>query len=146
MATEDPGDASMRASDADREAVAERLRVALGEGRLDLAEYDDRLRAAYAAITMGDLARLTADLPAPVPAKPSAEMVRKERRRKRLAKEWRDWAGTALLLVGIWLVVMLSGGTGFFWPVIPLGIWALIIIMGMLFGDEPGANEDADKG
>lgn len=52
-----------RAGDADREAVAERLRMAAGEGRLDLAELDDRLGQAYGARTYGQLRALVADLP-----------------------------------------------------------------------------------
>ena len=56
----------MRAGDADRQAVAERLRVALDEGRLDLHEYDERLQRAYAAKTYGDLDGLLGDLPDPV--------------------------------------------------------------------------------
>jgi hypothetical protein len=53
----------MRISDADRHRVAEVLREAAGDGRLDLAELDDRLGAAYAAKTYGDLVPITADLP-----------------------------------------------------------------------------------
>jgi hypothetical protein len=53
-----------RAADADREAMAERLRIAAGEGRIDLAELDDRLERAYAARTYGQLRVLVADLPA----------------------------------------------------------------------------------
>ena len=58
----------MRAGDADREAVAERLRAALSEGRLDLHEYDERLQRAYAAKTYADLDGLLDDLPGTVPA------------------------------------------------------------------------------
>lgn len=53
----------LRISDADRHRVSELLRTAAGEGRLDLAELDERLEAAYAAKTYGDLVPLTADLP-----------------------------------------------------------------------------------
>jgi hypothetical protein len=59
-----PGPAdTARAGDADREAVAERLRMAAGEGRLDLEELDDRLGQAYGARTYGQLRALVADLP-----------------------------------------------------------------------------------
>ena len=58
----DPEDTA-RAADADREAVAERLRIAAGEGRIDLAELDERLDRAYAAKTYGQLRVLVADLP-----------------------------------------------------------------------------------
>jgi hypothetical protein len=54
-----------RAADADREEVAERLRVAAADGRIELAELDERLGQAYRAKTYGDLAVLVADLPEP---------------------------------------------------------------------------------
>ncbi|HET6505948.1 MAG TPA: DUF1707 domain-containing protein [Baekduia sp.] len=53
----------VRASDADRDRVAEVLRHAAGEGRITVDELDERVDAAFAARTHGDLARLTADLP-----------------------------------------------------------------------------------
>src|SRR5687768_14423487 len=65
----------MRAADADRQQVAERLRQALDEGRLDLNEYDERLQRAYAARTYGDLEPLLADLPTTVPGQRSAVAV-----------------------------------------------------------------------
>ena len=55
--------ALLRVSDADRHRVAEILREAAGEGRLDLEELDERLEAAYAARIYADLAPLTRDLP-----------------------------------------------------------------------------------
>ncbi|WP_255953072.1 DUF1707 domain-containing protein [Streptomyces odontomachi] len=53
----------LRASDADRERVAERLRDAMAEGRLDMAEFEERLDAAYRARTYGELVPITRDLP-----------------------------------------------------------------------------------
>ncbi|GAB7033282.1 DUF1707 domain-containing protein [Streptomyces sp. NPDC021749] len=73
--------AELRASDADRERVAEILRDALAEGRLDMAEFDERLEAAYLARTYGELAPLTADLPAaaaPAPVSPAPVSLRKD--------------------------------------------------------------------
>ncbi|MFE7188493.1 DUF1707 domain-containing protein [Kitasatospora sp. NPDC057541] len=55
--------AEMRASDADRERVAELLRDAYAEGRLDVEEHAERIEAAYAAKTLGELVPLTRDLP-----------------------------------------------------------------------------------
>jgi hypothetical protein len=57
----------LRAGDADREAVAEILRTALGEGRLELTEVDERLAQTYAARTYAELEPLVADLPATLP-------------------------------------------------------------------------------
>lgn len=54
----------LRASDADREQVAERLRGAATEGRLLADELDDRLGAALSARTYGELDALVSDLPA----------------------------------------------------------------------------------
>ena len=56
-------DPSTRASHADREAVAERLRMAAGDGRIGLDELDERLGLAFAARTYGELDALVADLP-----------------------------------------------------------------------------------
>jgi Domain of unknown function (DUF1707) len=55
---------SLRASDADRDAVAERLRQAAVEGRLDADELEQRLHRALRAKTYGELDRLLGDLPA----------------------------------------------------------------------------------
>ena len=59
----------LRASDADREATVERLRVAAVEGRLDADELGERLSAAYAARTCAELARLTVDVTPPPAAR-----------------------------------------------------------------------------
>jgi hypothetical protein len=59
MATDDP----IRASDADRDVVVAALREAYTAGRLDLEEFDERMSAAYASKTWGDLRKLTIDLP-----------------------------------------------------------------------------------
>ena len=65
--------ASMRASSADRERAVDVLKAGFAEGRLTQDEYNDRMGRAYAARTYGELATLTADLPAgasPMPAWP----------------------------------------------------------------------------
>ncbi|MEV4459302.1 DUF1707 domain-containing protein [Microbispora sp. NPDC049633] len=69
----DPG--GMRASDAERESVVERLRVASAEGRLTLAELTERTEAAYLAQTHGELAQVTADLPGAAPVSASAPVA-----------------------------------------------------------------------
>ena len=54
----------MRASDLDRDAVVATLRDAYTAGRLTLEEFDERMTAAYASRTWGELRKLTEDLPA----------------------------------------------------------------------------------
>jgi hypothetical protein len=63
-----PDPLQLRIGDDERHQVAEILRQAAGEGRIDLDELDDRLEATYAAKTYGDLVPITIDLPStPVP-------------------------------------------------------------------------------
>src|SRR5204863_7129717 len=58
-----PSDRTLRAADADREAVAELLRREHLAGRLDDAELDARLAGCFAAVSYADLDALVADLP-----------------------------------------------------------------------------------
>ncbi len=60
----------IRASDSDRDAVVTRLNEAVGEGRLTLQEFSDRLDDVLATRTQGELVPLTADLPARQPVRP----------------------------------------------------------------------------
>jgi Domain of unknown function (DUF1707) len=71
MSEHDPS--QLRISDADRHRVAEVLREAAAEGRLDMEELDERLETAYAAKVYADLIPITIDLPVddrlPLPAR-----------------------------------------------------------------------------
>ena len=118
----------LRVSDGERQAAAERLRAAHDEGRLDFAEYDNRLAQAYASLTYGDLDRLFADLPArvPVPVAPHSAPVVRSRRAD--VDTRRAFAGLPLVLKILWinyafvvvvnLVVwfLVGGGDTYFWP------------------------------
>lgn len=55
---------AIRASDADRDHVAEQLAAHYAAGRLDTGEYEERLAAAYAARSWSELRSVLADLPA----------------------------------------------------------------------------------
>ena len=138
----DGGAALMRVSDTERQETAERLKLAHDEGRLSLTEYDQRLRDAYAATVRRDLDVLTADLPAvrrsdlPTVQAETAQVEKTEAKREYL-KEWRSWAGTAVLLTGIWLVTAIaSGGLPFFWPIFPIGIWGAVLLAQLFWGDD----------
>ena len=108
--TPDPQPPGLRASDADREATVERLRVAALEGRLDSDELDERMSQAYAARYCAELAQLTADVtpaPAPPPAPPARPtFVRSGPPTNGLAIAslvagvfWMWWIGSALAVV-----------------------------------------------
>ena len=64
---------SLRASDADRDRIADILRDALAEGRLDAEEHGERIDAVLRAKTLGELEPLVRDLPAARPSRPEPE-------------------------------------------------------------------------
>lgn len=133
----------VRASHADRSAVAERLRLAVDDGTLSLSEYDERLQSAYAAVTCGELAGVTADLPVLDPAElPSAKAERAVEERREWYGEWMAWLGGAVIMVGIWGTNSLVNGEFMqFWPAVPLGIWAVILVVSA-FGGSKKADTD----
>ena len=63
MGRRDFSDTSLRASDDERNAVADKLSRHYAEGRLDEAEFKNRLDTAMSATTRGDLNGLFHDLP-----------------------------------------------------------------------------------
>ena len=135
----------LRAGDSDRASVAEQLRAALNEGRLTLAEYDERLGQAYAARTYGELNALLTDLPASpgrspvVPASSippaAAALLAGGHTRRWIAAQWSSWLCVALVLTAIWA---LSGG-GSYWPGWVIGVWGAICtattISGLMRGE-----------
>jgi hypothetical protein len=119
----------LRISDRDRQAAAERLRLAMGEGRLDLVEYDDRLVRAYAAVTYADLEPLFTDLPPASamaePVAPPAPVLRSAARPVPSAARlptalkvlWTVWVAVVSINVTVWLLVSLGNGDlEYFWP------------------------------
>ncbi|MFI5890576.1 DUF1707 domain-containing protein [Actinoplanes sp. NPDC051513] len=144
----DDGRKQMRAADADRQQVADQLRTALEEGRLDLAEFDERLRDAYAAKTYGDLDRLLTDLPnaAPiVPAPPPAAIEQREgANRAWLGHVWGPWVKVLAFFTLIWaLGWIFSSEPVFYWPVWIVGPWGVVLVVrtiGGLASGEPGKH------
>jgi len=128
----------LRAADADRVAVATALGEHMSAGRLTLAEYDERVAHAYAARTFGELAELTADLPAlgthpvaaqaPVP-RPDARPACGRASYGRNGHAWHAWLRTALIVTTIWLLTSLSaGGPIYFWPMWVVGPWGAVLL------------------
>jgi uncharacterized protein DUF1707 len=126
----------LRAADGDRQRVADQLKSALEEGRLDLSEYDERLRDAYAAKTYGDLDRLLTDLPnvapvvpAPPQAPPAAETGNRAETRAWLVDVWEGWAKVAAILTLIWGIALVADADElFYWPVWVIGPWGIVLL------------------
>lgn len=129
----------VRAADADREAVAERLRQAVDEGRLDLHEYDERLGQVYAAKTYGELDRVLVDLPAPPPARPAETPARQPRQdrgaRHWLVAYWSSWAQVVGICVAIWAATAIAAGEFlYFWPFWVAVPWGAVLLCGTVSG------------
>jgi hypothetical protein len=121
MPADPPSSPALRASDADRDQVIELLRAAVADGRLDQAEFDERLDATLAARTIDALIPLTADLiaapggggPLPLPlagtpAKPAAELITIKEKHGSVRRDGR-WALPHLLVLRTaWCNVLLD--------------------------------------
>lgn len=118
----DPAVASLRASDADREAIHRVLAEAFADGRLDRAEYDERSSSVLSARTLGELPPVVADLVPNLPARASSGHVplvaaTSTDIQRRAEEKWRrerrealtGFIGSALVTWTIWLVVMPGG-------------------------------------
>jgi DUF1707 SHOCT-like domain len=116
-------DPSFRASDEDRERLVAVLREQMVTGRLTSEELGERVGAAYAAKTWGDLRRLVEDLPVTVqfadertPAQPPTAVIPHRRVRR----------PSPLLPIAIaWLAIMMIGDRIMFIP--PLIVFAMIV-------------------
>jgi hypothetical protein len=121
MPADQPSSPALRASDADRDRVIELLRAAVADGRLDQAEFDERLDAALAARTIDALAPLTADLIAApgsdgairlpfagTPAEPAAELLTISGRHGSVRRDGRWTLPRRLALRTVWCDVLLD--------------------------------------
>jgi hypothetical protein len=75
-----PCGADLRASDADRDVAADILCAAVADGRLTLAELEDRLEEVLSARTLREIARRISDLPGPRLPRPAAPAARRAAR------------------------------------------------------------------
>ena len=143
----------MRAGDGDREAVAQRLKTALDEGRLDLHEYDERLQRTYAAKTFADLDGLTGDLPGTMPPQrsqlapqapigsPVAGSEVGEVRRPGGPPWLASYGGLVVVCVLIWAVSSFAARELlYFWPV-----WMLIPLILGAIGQMSGRAARRDR-
>jgi Domain of unknown function (DUF1707) len=113
-------DEHLRVSDAERQAVADRLAAHFADGRLDQAEFDDRVGRAMSAKTRADLSGLFSDLPdAGAPA--VADHPRHPARRRR---------HPVLIVVLLVLFIMATAHT-VFWMTWPL-LWVAFIGVALL--------------
>ncbi|MEU6564686.1 DUF1707 SHOCT-like domain-containing protein [Nocardia nova] len=106
------GPPTVRIGTAERERAAAALGDHFAAGRLDVDEYDERVRRAYTAKTSGDLAVLFEDLPRPQPAPPAAPPVR------RRPQPWIPAAVLAAIVLGVVVVATTHMVPFFIFPVL----------------------------
>ena len=108
-------DEQMRVSDAERQAVADRLTEHFSAGRLDHAEFDERVGRAMSAKTRADLGGLFADLPETgAPATPGRPRPRHP-----------------VLLIALIVVIALAAGHALLWVTVPL-LWLTFLAVAVL--------------
>ena len=109
-----PANPQMRISDSDRAEVADRLSKHYSDGRLDQAEFNERLDRAMNAKTQADLNGLFADLPAtdePDKAAKAAKAVRQPDQRPRNRRPVQRVLGLILITV-----VAIFAARALMWP------------------------------
>ncbi len=111
----------LRASDEDREQLIAELNEHAVAGRLSTDELEDRLQAAYAARTTGELDALRRDLPVTSRQVAINHAQRRAQLTRRLIQQTGGSLGLFVLCTAIWVV---SGAQGQFWPV-----WVLIVVL-----------------
>lgn len=126
----------LRVSDAERQAVTDRLAQHYGDGRLDQSEFDDRVGRAMSAKTQADLRGLFDDLPdldgtAGAGSGPAGAPGIPDRRARRQPQRRR---GHGLLTIALVVVVALVAAQAVhtvFWLTVPwlwLGFIAVIAL------------------
>jgi hypothetical protein len=115
--------ATLRASDADRDQVAERLRHATAEGRLNPDELEERLEAVFAARTYGELDGLVADLP-------GQPVRRRERPQPSASMLLRPGPVLALFILAPVVVSLILAAAVIFATV--FSAWGLLLVVGWL--------------
>ncbi|MDQ4117024.1 MAG: DUF1707 domain-containing protein [Actinomycetota bacterium] len=112
------------ASDGERERVAHRLREAAAEGRLTLAESDERQASAYAARTRDELVPLVADLPGTRQSRPRRGPMTPRARRIFTVHA----AVTAVVVVAL-VIAWAFSSAPFFFPAFPTFWLALALFV-----------------
>ncbi|MBO0681500.1 DUF1707 domain-containing protein [Mycolicibacterium sp. S2-37] len=117
-----PHTLTVRVGDDDRQATASLLGLALAQGYLEMAEYDQRLSAAFAAQTAAELRALTADLPIGALRRNDPRRRAALQRAARRSVQWHlaGYLAMVVIVLTVWLAVGLSSGAWYFWPIWPI--------------------------
>jgi len=113
---------AVRAGDGDRQRTASLLGLALAQGYLEMAEYEQRLQTAFTAQTTAELRDLSADLPVATLRRNDPERRAALRRAARRSVQWHlaGYLTMVVIVLTVWLAVGLTAGAWYFWPIWPI--------------------------
>ncbi|KUI36373.1 hypothetical protein AU195_06215 [Mycobacterium sp. IS-1496] len=113
---------AVRIGDDDRTRTATLLGLALTQGYLDMADYEQRLQHAFAAQTGTELHSLTADLPVATLRRNDPARQAERRRAARRGVRWHlaGYLTMVVIVLTVWLAVGLTAGAWYFWPIWPI--------------------------
>lgn len=113
---------TVRAGDRERERTANQLGQALAQGYFTLDEYETRLQATFAAHTTAELRELVADLPLDRIRRhdPARLAARRKAARRGVQIHLAGYFAMVLIVLTVWLVVGLTAGAWYFWPIWPI--------------------------
>ncbi|WP_280416406.1 DUF1707 SHOCT-like domain-containing protein [Nocardia carnea] len=133
--------AGIRASDAERDRFVRELGRHLADGRLDLAEYDERVAQVYRSATREELQGVLADLPELKPAPGTDASAPRLHSRFPIWQriEGSAWLGVSVLVLVIWAAISLGvGAFTYFWPIWVIGPWGAVLALRAATGIEAG--------
>jgi Domain of unknown function (DUF1707) len=149
--------AEIRIGDAERTEVADRLARHFSDGRLDEAEFGERLDQAMRAKTMADLARLVADLPGQPPPPQQGDrrhqrkMLRTQLERERLAlkaeqrasrRAAREVRWRSLRLLVLLVALVIGALIVAHWLAHSIAVWIVIGVIAFLWLRRNGAHSN----
>lgn len=107
-------DRTVRASDAERERIAKLVSDAAGEGRLTIAEADERLERVYTTRFRHELAEFVTDLPTEEQNRTPVRML------ERFPARLRVHAAVAVVFSVLLILRWAAMDVPFFWPIGPM--------------------------
>lgn len=129
MARKEMSAGELRVTNADRQRIVERLGAAMTVGCLSMSEFEDRVAAAWAAVTRSDLDHLGADLPADLPVPTTGgKRVAAERMLPVLRCASVTWLVFCAIALSLWgLACLVNGSLAIPWFLLALGAGGAVL-------------------
>jgi len=115
----------LRAGDDDRDRVVGALQRHAQAGRLDPFELDERIEAALRAKTFGELEQLIRDLPDETRTPQARAVAARRQTVAKLREHVGFWVAVSVITTAVWAAT----GADSFWPLWPIGIIGLTVLL-----------------